>query len=217
MADGAGADRWIEILHRMLGDDLDTDPEEIRQYWSKPEVQLAIAALTGRCGNEQRMLVADDAGRLQVVPYPGPGVGVQITVKVSTISTPLNNGATETIEVTPPSGCDGWVRLECVYAPAPSGATGGTHQIEVVLAGVTRYLAHHEWAYNADVRISSGVPVGSGTSYPSASQYIVGGMWYPSTTAYPLWVVYANNTGVSQTGTRIYVVTCRWIRSAGIS
>jgi hypothetical protein len=217
MPDGVGVDRWIEILHRLLGDDLDTDPEEIRQYWTRPEVQLVIAALTGRCGGEQRMLAADDAGRLQVVPAAGPGVGELIELKVTTLSAALPNNASEIVELTPPAGYYGWVRLDCVYAPAPSGATSGTHRVFVLLPGVSEYLARYEWAYNSGARISSGVPVGSSASYPAAAQHIAGCAWYPSTSTYPAQVQYTNLTGVSQTGTRLYVATCRWIRSAGIS
>jgi len=215
--DGAEAGRWIEILHRLMGDDLDTDPEEVRQYWTRPEVQLAIAALTGRCGNEQRMLTADDAGRLEVVPAAGPGVGEQLEVKVVTLSGSIASGTSEIVEITPPSGYYGWIRLDCVYAPAVSGATSGTHQISVLLSGVSEYLARHEWAYNAAVRISSGVPVGSSASYPSATQYTAGCAWYPSTGEHPAQVQYTNLTGAAQAGSRLYVVTCRWIRSAGIS
>jgi len=217
MPDGAEAGRWIEILHRLMGDDLDTDPEEIRQYWTRPEVQLSIAALTGRHGNEQRMLTADDAGRLEVVPAAGPGVGEQLELKVVTLSGSMASGTSEIVEITPPSGYYGWIRLDCVYAPAPSGATSGTHRISVLLPGVSEYLVRHEWAYSTDARISSGVPVGSSTSYPPATQYMVGCAWYPSTSVHPAQVQYANLTGVTQAGSRLYVVTCRWIRSAGIS
>jgi hypothetical protein len=217
MPDGAGADRWIEILHRLLGDDLDTDPEEIRQYWTRPEVQLAIAALTARFGGEQRMLTADGAGRLQVVPAAGAGIGEQMEVKVTTLSSGLPNNASEIIELTPPAGYYGWVRLDCIYAPAPSGATSGTHRVYVWLDGVSAYLARHEWSYGSDARIALGVPVNVSASYPVATQYISGCSWYPSTSMYPTRIQYVNYSGVTQTATRVYVVTCRWIRSADIS
>jgi len=208
----------IRLLHRLLGDDLSTEPEEVREYWCRPEVQLVLAALTGRYGSEQRMLVSDDAGRLEVVPTAGPGVGEQVQIKVATLSGNVPDSTSEIVEVTPPAGCYGWIRLDCVYVPAPSGATSGTHRIFVMLPGVAEYLARHEWTYNVNVRISSGIPVGSSASYPSASQYMAGCAWYPSTSEYPAQVMYTNLTGVTQTNSRLYVITCRWVKAVeGVS
>jgi hypothetical protein len=202
----------IRLLHRLIGDDIDTEPEEVREYWTRPEVQLVLAALTGRYGSEQRMVVTDDAGRVQVVTHSGPGVGEarQILVVTRTATVPVNG--TEPLVIGVPTGYYGWVRIDGIHIPAPSGAGSGTHSISVHVDLGYAYHGDYTWAYNVDGRIASGVPIGTSASIPPASQHVVGGMWYPTGPENSLVVTYANNTNVAQSGTRRYVFTCRWLR-----
>ena len=203
----------IRLLHRLLGDDLGTDPEEVREYWTRPEVQLVLAALTGRYGSEQRMLVSDAAGRLQVVPQPGPGVGEAQQIKLISNTSSIAAGGQEQVTIGVPAGYYGWVRIESVYVAAPSGATTGTQVVEVYTDTGYGYYAHYEWAYNAEVRIVSGVPVGVSSANPPAAQHIAGCMWYPTSSDGALVIAYKNSTDVAQTNPRKYIVTCRWIKA----
>jgi hypothetical protein len=202
----------IRLLHRLLGDDIGTDPEEVREYWTRPEVQLVLAALTGRYGSEQRMLVSDDAGRLQVTPYPGPGVGEARQILVVTRTATVAPSGVEPLVIGVPTGYYGWVRIDGIHIPAPSGASSGTHGIGVYVDLGYAFHGDYTWAYNVDARIASGVPIGASTSIPPASQHIVGGMWYPTGPEDSLIIAYQNDTNVAQTGTRRYILTCRWLQ-----
>jgi len=208
----------IRLLHRLLGDDIGTDPEEVREYWTRPEVQLVLAALTGRYGSEQRLLVSDDAGRLQVVPYPGPGAGEAQQIKLTTNTTSIGAGQQEQVTIGAPAGYYGWVRIDSVYTVAPSGATTGTQIVEVYTGTGYGYYAHYEWPYNAEVRIASGVPVGASTASPPVAQHIAGCMWYPTSVGSSLVIAYKNSTNVAQANPRKYIVTCRWLKAVeGVS
>jgi hypothetical protein len=208
----------IRLLHRLIGDDLSTDPEEVREYWTRPEVLLVLAALTGRYGSEQRLLVSDDAGRLQVVPHPGPGTGEARQIKLVTNTVSIGAGQQEQVTIGVPAGYYGWVRIDSVYAAAPSGATSGTQVVDVYTGTGYGYYAHYEWAHNAEVRIASGVPVGASASSPPAAQHTAGCMWYPTAADSTLVIAYKNSTDAAQANPRRYIVTCRWIRDvAGVS
>jgi hypothetical protein len=137
------------------------------------------------------------------------GRNIGLVIQETTRATSLAAAATESVELTPPTGTIGlflWFGFEVAVVP---GATSGDHKIEVYQDQYTtkRILFGITSAFGAAIRVDAGKPVtGSvNTSLHALSDFLRLSHKLPFTSDYPIGLRYTNNTDAAQTGTRTYL------------